>query len=152
VVTWLFSYLTLAAFPFLVAAVISDFRSMRISNRLIALGLIWGLVLHSVGIGGTSIIKILFNISLPVILLYLFFCLRAIGAGDIKLLSMAGAYLSTRQLLYVIAVTFICAAGIGGGKLFYEKVLHRGAGRTIIHFSCPMLIAYVIVVWGWKIV
>jgi prepilin peptidase CpaA len=149
VVGWLISYLTLAAF--LVAAVISDLLSMRISNRLIILGLIWGLVLHIMGIGGMSIIEILFNISLPVILLYLFFHLRAIGAGDIKLLSMAGAYLSTRQLLYVIVVAFLCAAALGGCRLLCEKIFTNGDGQTVIYFSCPILIAYIIVVWGWNI-
>jgi prepilin peptidase CpaA len=131
-------------------AVVSDFREMRISNRLIASGLIWGLVLRIMGDGSAGIIFFLFNVSIPVILLFLFFQLRAVGAGDIKLFSVVGAFLTTRQLMYIIAVSFLCASVLGSGKLLYNRVLcgRDGKQRTLIHFSCSVLIGYFIVVWG----
>jgi prepilin peptidase CpaA len=123
---------------------------MRISNRLIASGLIWGLVLRIMGEGGTGIVYFLFNVSIPVILLFLLFQMRAIGAGDIKLFSVAGAFLTTRQLLYLIVASFLCASVLGIGKIVYTRVLcgENGKQRTLLHFSCSILIGYFIVVWG----
>ena len=134
--------MTLTLLTVLVFAVAADFREMRISNRLIASGLMMGLTLR--------IVHFLVNISIPVILLFLLFQLRVIGAGDIKLFSVAGGFLSMRQLLYVILAAFVTAAVIGLGKLLYQKRMAGifGNQRTLIHFSAMILIGYFIVVWG----
>ena len=136
--------MTLTLLTVLVFAVAADFREMRISNRLIASGLMMGLTLRILGEGGAGIVHFLVNISIPVILLFLLFQLRVIGAGDIKLFSVAGGFLSMRQLLYVTA------AVIGLGKLLYQKRMAGifGNQRTLIHFSAMILIGYFIVVWG----
>lgn len=89
------------------------------------------------------------NISIPVILLFLLFQLRALGAGDIKLLSVAGGFLTVGQLMYLIAATFLTAAIIGAGKLVYRKgILRQRKGKTLIHFSLAILIGYFITIWG----
>ena len=109
-----------------------------------------GLALRILGEGGAGIVHFLVNISIPVILLFLLFQLRVIGAGDIKLFSVAGGFLSMRQLLYVILAAFVTAAVIGLGKLLYQKRMAGICGnqRTLIHFSAMILIGYFIVVWG----
>lgn len=142
--------MTLTLLTVLVFAVAADFREMRISNRLIASGLMMGLALRILGEGGAGIVHFLVNISIPVILLFLLFQLRVIGAGDIKLFSVAGGFLSMRQLLYVILAAFVTAAVIGLGKLLYQKRMAGifGNQRTLIHFSAMILIGYFIVVWG----
>ena len=119
--------MTLTLLTVLVFAVAADFREMRISNRLIASGLMMGLALRILGEGGAGI-----------------------GAGDIKLFSVAGGFLSMRQLLYVILAAFVAAAVIGLGKLLYQKRMAGifGNQRTLIHFSAMILIGYFIVVWG----
>ena len=102
------------------------------------------------GEGSAGIVQFLLNISIPVILLFLLFQMRVIGAGDIKLFSMAGGFLSTRQLAYLIAVSFLVAAVLGVGKRIYLGGASGffGKKRTLIHFSTAILIAYFIVVWG----
>lgn len=142
--------MTITLLTVLVLAVVEDFREMKISNRLIASGLILGLALRIMGEGGAGIVHFLVNISIPVILLFLLFQMRALGAGDIKLFSVVGGFLTMRQLLYVMLAAFFVAAVIGLGKLLYQK---RIAGifrhqRTLIHFSTSILIGYFIVVWG----
>jgi prepilin peptidase CpaA len=137
---------------FLTLAVVSDFAQMRIGNRLIVSGLFWGLVLRIMGDGSAGAVIFLLHIAIPVVLLYGLFQIRALGAGDIKLLSMAGAYLSVRQLLYMMGMSFLCAAILGGCKLLYREAHQSRAGhRTLLHFSLPILIAYLLVVWGWQI-
>ncbi len=134
----------------LVLAVMTDFRERRISNRLIAFGLFIGLILRILGEGSAGIVHFLVNISIPVILLFLLFQLRALGAGDIKLFSVVGGFLETRELLAVIAVAFLAASVIGLGKLLYQKLSARktDGNRTLKHFSLEILIGYIVVVWG----
>ena len=140
--------MTLTLLTVLVFAVAADFREMRISNRLIASGLMMGLTLRILGEGGAGIVHFLVNILFGY--LCSLFQLRVIGAGDIKLFSVAGGFLSMRQLLYVILAAFVTAAVIGLGKLLYQKRMAGifGNQRTLIHFSAMILIGYFIVVWG----
>lgn len=127
-----------------------DFKNGKISNRLIVFGLIFGLAFRLLLEGYTGAVHFLINISIPVILLFLLFQMRALGAGDIKLFSVAGSFLTIRQLSYLIPTAFLAAAVIGAGKLVYKRkllsILH--GGRTLIHFSTAILIGYFIVVWG----
>jgi prepilin peptidase CpaA len=142
--------LKLTLFAFLAIAVASDFRDMHISNRLIIFGIILGIALRLTGERSEDILYLFFNISIPVILLYLLFQFRVLGAADIKLFSMTGAYVTTRQLLYIMAAAFVSAAILGVCKLLIGR--WRGVrGKTLIHFSMPILLGYFAVVWGWKI-
>ena len=127
--------MVLALLFHLMAAVVTDFRRMKISNRLIASGLIWGFVLRFIGEGSTGIVHFLVNISIPVILLFLFFQLRVLGAGDIKLFSVVGGFVTTDRLLLVIAAAFLAGGVIGAVKLLYLKASPGsfGKGRTLIH-------------------
>lgn len=85
----------------LTLAVVMDFGNGRISNRLIVSGLIWGLAFRLLGEGSAGAVHFLMNISIPVILLFLLFSLCILGAGDIKLFSIAGGFLTLTQLCYL---------------------------------------------------
>ena len=74
------------------------------------------------GEGSAGIVHFLVNISIPVIFLFLLFQMRALGAGDIKLFSVAGGFLTIRQLLYVMLAAFFSAAFIGLGELRWLSV------------------------------
>lgn len=133
----------------LLIAVYTDMTKTIISNRLIIVGFLVGLVFRIFGEGRTGILVYIVNISIPVILLFLLFFVRALGAGDIKLFSMIGAFLPTEQLLQVMMMAFIAGAGMGLVKLGY-KYLFSGSihGKlTQIHFSPAILIAYLISMW-----
>ena len=110
----------------LTLAVVMDFGNGRISNRLIVSGLIWGLAFRLLGEG---------------------------SAGDIKLFSIAGGFLTLTQLCYLIPVAFVVGAVIGAGKIVYKKVTvgYAIGTKTFMHFSTAILIGYFIVVWGWGI-
>lgn len=140
----------LTLLTFLSVAVVTDVKEAQISNRLIASGLIWGLAFRIMGDGGAGIVHYLVNVSIPVILLFLLFQTRALGAGDIKLFSVAGGFLSTRQLLYMILAAMLAGGVIGVGKLVWEGKIRGFLGKemTFIHFSIAILIGYFVVVWG----
>lgn len=127
-----------------------DFGNEKISNRLIVSGLFWGLAFRLLGEGNAGLVHFLMNISIPVILLFLLFQMRAVGAGDIKLFSVVGGFLTTEQLLYVMLAAFVAAAVIGLGKLAYrvKTIGYQFGTITLIHFSTAILIGYFVIVWG----
>ena len=91
--------------------------------------------------------------SLTPILLFLLFSLHIMGAGDIKLFSIAGGFLTLTQLCYLIPAAFVVGAVIGAGKIVYKKLTvgYAIGTKTFMHFSTAILIGYFIVVWGWAI-
>lgn len=127
-----------------------DFGNEKISNRLIVSGLLWGLAFRLLREGNAGLVHFLVNISIPVILLFLLFQMRGIGAGDIKLFSVIGGFLETRQLLSVMLAAFLIAAVIGFGKLLYrvKTTGYQFGTMTLIHFSTAILLGYFMIVWG----
>lgn len=134
---------------FLIHAVYTDLTQTRISNRLIVLGLFVGFLFRIFSEGGIGVLFYVVNISIPVILLNLLFQMRALGAGDIKLFSMLGAFLSTEQLLQMMVAAFCVGAVLGILKIGYQFFfMQTELGKlTQIHFSPAILIAYLILIW-----
>lgn len=97
-------------FFLLVIAVVQDVSSGRVSNKLIVFGLLFGFLCKVWEFEVRGVYLFLRNISVPVILFYLLFLMRVLGAGDIKLFSMIGGILTIQELLLCIWYSFI----IGG--------------------------------------
>lgn len=133
----------------LLIAVYTDMTSTIISNRLIIVGFILALLFRIFGEGKAGVLIYIVNISIPVSLLYLLFCLHVLGAGDIKLFSMVGAFLTTEQLLELIMMAFFAGAVLGMIKLAYKRIVsgYVPLELTQIHFSPAILIAYLISIW-----
>ena len=76
--------------------------------------------------------------------------MRALGAGDIKLFSMLGAFISTEQLIKIMLWAFVTGAVLGMIKMIYKWVFQGCMCKelTQIHFSPAILIAYVVVIGG----
>ncbi len=99
-------------------------RTGRVPNRLIAAGLIAGLVFQITEHRIWGVYFFLRNISVPVILLYLLFQMRVLGAGDIKLFSMTGGILTIGELCRCMAYCFL-AAGAGALLLLAAEQSRR---------------------------
>lgn len=104
---------------------------------------------------------------LPILLLFELFYFKMLGAGDIKLLSMAGSFMGSRRALRVIMISFFFAAILSVWKLIYyrnirERMVYMWTYfqqfflekkripyvdmsckdmRFMIHFSIPVLLA-----------
>ena len=73
-------------------AVVSDFRDWRIPNRLIAVGMIQGFLMSAVVRGPCDgLLSSVAGCVIPVVILFVLFHKKALGAGDIKLLATAGS-------------------------------------------------------------
>ena len=146
-----------------------DIRTWRISNRLIGCGLLAGLFLQVWRYQVRGIIIFIVHVSVPIILLYLLFLMRALGAGDIKLFSVISSIWNLKIMFFTMAAAFFVAAIISLCKLIYQKnlfarlcvfgnYLHqvKMTGRikkyprisegkqNIIHFSVAILIGFFI--------
>lgn len=124
----------LILYVLLFAAVVQDFRHTKISNRLILFGIITGSLLKIFGRGAGHVAWILLGITLPVVFLYIFYLLGILGAGDIKLFSMIGTFISLRQLMWSILLAFIIGAIISFIKLCLKRQFFAGIARGIAYF------------------
>ncbi len=145
-----------------------DVRTCRISNRLIISGLLLGLLIQIQEYGVWGIGIFLVNVSIPVILLYLLFLMRALGAGDIKLFSVISSIWNLKIMCIAIAAGFLAAAFVSLCKLIYhrnlfsrlsifwgylcqtlisgkiEKYPRESDGKqNLIHFSVAVLIGFI---------
>ena len=124
----------LIAYALVLIAVGMDLRSMKISNRLILVGIILALVrrFFCEGIGG--VLTGLFLISFPVIILYLLFLAGVLGAGDIKLFSLIGGFVNLKELMWCMVFAFIFAAIFSFCKLLYSGAIFLGVKNAISYF------------------
>lgn len=120
-------------------AAIIDYRSRRIPNLLIATGLIAALLVNLWLEPGTAW-KIWglgmltgFALFLP---LYL---MRGMGAGDVKLMAMVGAFLGPNAAIGAILITFIV-----GGVLTLVVAAHNGSLRLLLGNLRTMLMGSLI--------
>jgi prepilin peptidase CpaA len=99
----------------LAAAVYSDLRSNRIPNNLIVLGLIMGIGFQLVANGTHGLLSGFFAAVLGLGCFMPFYVLRAMGAGDVKLMAVVGLFTSPRGVLYAVALSLlvggVCALG-----------------------------------------
>ncbi|MEE1303979.1 MAG: prepilin peptidase [Agathobacter sp.] len=143
------------------AAMLQDIKETRISNRLILSGILISIALRILHGEVRQIYRILPNIIIPVVMLYLFYLMGAIGAGDIKLFSLIGSFVNLRELISCIVFSFIVGAALSLVKLLVTKQFfvrisdgwcyildlirgnwtsysHRDTGN-VIHFAVPIM-------------
>ncbi|MGB8855719.1 MAG: A24 family peptidase [Burkholderiales bacterium] len=106
---------------FLLLCAKSDLVSRRIPNQLVFIGAGVGVLLNSAlpeGFGFMSALPgalgfwhALAGLALGLVLLLPLYMLRAMGAGDVKLMAMVGAFIGPNAIVNTVLITFI-AGGI----------------------------------------
>lgn len=150
-----------------------DIRTRKISNRLILSGLVLGCIRNLSQYGWKGSIYFLILISLPVLVFYLLFLMRALGAGDIKLFSVICSCIGLKGFVEVVKFSFLAGAAcsilvlIRNKNLFYRMVYFSDYVRTalftksiakydyksdgkqnFIHFSVSIFVGYVVYLGG----
>jgi prepilin peptidase CpaA len=125
--TLLFVALALAT-----TAAVSDVREHRIPNWLTYPGMILGMVLRGVLLrGGLFGLKGLASAVEGLLLaggiMFLFYAVRAMGAGDVKLMAAVGSLVGPKHAIVVLLATAIC-----GGLMAIIVAVYRGRmGATL---------------------
>lgn len=115
-----------------------DIRSRRIPNALVFPGAVAGILLNFLlphEMGGLGILASLAGLGVGLVLLLPLYLLRAMGAGDVKLMAMTGAFLGVQStisaMLYVL---------LAGGVLALMVAGYRGKLRKLLQSLKMMLL------------
>jgi prepilin peptidase CpaA len=104
--------LALAAAVVLAAAVY-DVRTRRIPNWLTLTGVLTGIVVNLAHLGVEGLTIALLGLGLAMLVYFPMWMLRAMGAGDVKLMAAIGALIGPRDWFLVFLLTAVYA-GIAG--------------------------------------
>lgn len=105
----------------LMLAVYHDVRSRRIPNRLVFFGAVVGLVLNTLlpagagfftsSPGALGLLSALGGLALGLALLMPMYAIKALGAGDVKLMAMVGAFVGP-QAVFFCMLSSLLAGGV----------------------------------------
>ena len=125
----------LTLYLLLIAAVVGDMQYMKVSNRLIVVGIFSGLGFSLMKGGPENLIRVLSNMFFPVILLFIFYLLGVIGPGDIKLFSVIGCYFEFRKLCACIVCSFALAGAVSLVQLIRYGRMKTAIYRGLLYFA-----------------
>ncbi len=112
---------------FVLLALYYDMRYGRIPNRLILIGDFIGVIVQGIYVGWSGVLASLFNCLIIMIVLFILFATKAMGAGDIKLYSLIGIYVGLREGL-MIFLTSILTAGLG---IIVSTLIHFNSSSVV---------------------
>jgi prepilin peptidase CpaA len=121
------SFLLFDALAVAIAAAIMDAQQRRIPNWLTYPAMVAGVVLRSVFYGWHGLLTAVGGCLLAGGIVFVFYTLRAMGAGDLKLLAAIGSMVGPQHTISVLLAT-----GIAGGVLALIYVVYRGRTRATI--------------------
>lgn len=113
--------LLLCALALALAAAVVDVRRQRIPNWLTYPGIILGMVFRSVFFGWKGLLSSLAGCAIAGGIVLVFYMVRAMGAGDVKLLAAIGSMVGTQHAFVVLIAT-----AIAGGVLALAVALRSG--------------------------
>ncbi|HEX9171627.1 MAG TPA: prepilin peptidase [Telluria sp.] len=118
--------LELSLVALLLVACCYDLAQRRIPNRLLACGLLGTLVLHLAAGEAMALLSTVLAGLLTGLLMFLpLYIVRAMAAGDVKLMATVGAFCGPLLTFQIGLATYCC-----GGLLALLIVLWRGKART----------------------
>ena len=119
----------------LLRAAWTDVKSRRIPNGLVLVGACVGVACNCMlpegsGFagalpGGLGLQGSLAGIAMGMGVMLPLYLLRAMGAGDVKLMAMVGAFLGARTMFGVVLATFIAGGVLGLGVALYGGTLRK---------------------------
>lgn len=111
----------------LACAVYSDLRRHRIPNALSGLGIIVGLALQTAVGGLHGLASGLLGVVVGVACFAPFYLVRAMGAGDVKLLAAVGAFLGPQGVFLAALASLLAGGFVAIGYLVWRAASAFGA-------------------------
>ena len=122
------------------AAVWHDVRARRIPNAIVFPGMLAAFALHALlpegqglfgpQVGGLGLLQSLGGWGLGLALLLPMYALRLMGAGDVKLLAMVGAFFGAGQILTVGLITLVAGGVLALAFAAWQGQLRRLVGNA----------------------
>jgi len=134
---WTFSP-AIVLWGLLAAAVWHDVRRRRIPNRLVFSGALLGVLLNSLALPGVTPAGTwlaLGGMAVGLGLLLPMYAMKALGAGDVKLMAMVGAFLGPRPVVFAV----LCSL-LAGGVLALAVALCQGTLRQAMANAWQLLL------------
>ena len=100
-----------------------DLRWRRIPNWLVALTIVVSLTWHAVVNGVPGLWMSLLGLLVGTAILFPFFLVRGMGAGDVKLFGAIGAAVTYNHILTVFVISAIIAAAMALGRALWARAL-----------------------------
>lgn len=135
-------------------ACLFDYRCRRIPNAIIVLMFAWGMFYHSLktGLGGAGFYVL--RAVCCILFLFLFFLLRGLGAGDVKLLAVMSGFLPGGELLFFLFLSFLFALffalvpfcrGAGTENRLHKLWLGQCTGTGSVCLTGPILLSFLVI-------
>ena len=121
------TFLLFDALALAVAAAVLDVQHHRIPNWLTYPGMVLGILLRSLFFGWKGLSSAFAGCLLAGAIVFLFYAVRAMGAGDVKLLAAIGSIVGPSHVIVVLLATAIC----GGVLAIVYAIYSRRIGATL---------------------
>ena len=116
-------------FGLLIAAVWNDCISYKVRNSIIIMGLTAGFLFRIEECGVRGIVIWFLGVALPIVLFWMLFRYKMLGAGDIKLFSVIGGMYGLPVVINTIILAFLA-----GGVLSVIRLLQTGGFRNRLQY------------------
>ena len=139
------------ALVLVIVAAVHDLREFRIPNRLIVAGIVAGVsVIVIRAFTGEYIGNYILGTLVGLAGMIFLYIIRAVGAGDVKLLAVIGMLTGLDFVLQLMAVSLITGLFTGIVELFLKKTREVSMGSNGIkvhgfHYAVGILAGYVVV-------
>jgi prepilin peptidase CpaA len=119
-------------FALLIAAAVSDWRTYRIPNWLTVSGMAFGLIYHAAAPSSlhTGFLWALGGLLLGFLIMLPLYAIKAMGAGDVKLMAMTGSFLGAVDIFHAAIFTFIVGGLAALAFALFNKALVRMLGNV----------------------
>lgn len=114
----------------LILALKSDIKTYKIKNNIVLPFIVIGFLTNMYLDGIAGILFSFKGMAFPIITLIIFFVLRMLGAGDIKLFSAIGAIMGLEFVLYTIVYSFLA----GGVISLVLIIIRKNVFERFKHF------------------
>jgi prepilin peptidase CpaA len=137
--------LALILVALVLTAAIWDLKSRRIPNWLSLAGIIFGIALNSFLYGFTGFKESLEGMATGFGIYFVLYLVRAMGAGDVKLMAAVGAFVGPGNWFFIFMITAILGGVIGLAILVWRKRLRKTFDNVffivseMMHFRAPYL-------------
>ena len=141
----------------IVWAVSEDVKAFRIPNRLIIAGYIAGVIMIVIrGFSGEYIGNYITGTLVGLSEMLIFYIIKAVGAGDVKLFAVLGLLLGKKLITQLLIVSLVTGGITGVVELCIKKTGRVELGMSHVqmhgfHYAVAILMAFV-VVFGYRFV